>query len=64
MSTKTKKAVVLSLMKQRWLTPLTALNYCGLLSLSQRVGELKREGYKIVSRRVPGHSYHEYRCVD
>ena len=64
MSTKTKKAAALAIMKRRWLTPLTALNYCGLLSLSQRVGELKREGYKIVSRRVAGASHHEYRCVD
>ncbi len=58
-----KKYQVLRLMQRRWVTPILALETCRLFSLSQRCGELKREGFKIESRRVRGAAYHEYRCV-
>lgn len=34
------------------LTPLLALNRFGCLSLSQRVGELKREGWPVKSKLI------------
>ena len=64
MSTKTKKAAALAIMKRRWLTMLQAVELCGLASLSQRCTELRREGHNIISRRVKGQPYSEYRCVD
>ena len=64
MSTKTKKLAALAIMKRRWLTPLAALYECGLLSLSQRAGELRREGYTVISKRVQGECYHQYRVIE
>ena len=37
-----------SLLWGRWITPLDALREIGCLSLSQRVGELRREGLSIL----------------
>ena len=59
----TKKAHVLKLMRARWVTPILALQACHLLSLSQRAGELRREGHNVISRRVKGASHHEYRVI-
>lgn len=41
------KERLLGLMRRQWLTPLDALNMVGCLSLSQRVGELEREGHTL-----------------
>lgn len=44
---------ILSLLKQGVkLTPLEALRRCGCLSLSQRIGELKRQGWPIKTELV------------
>ena len=59
----TKKEHVLKLMQRQWVTPMRALMACHCFSLSQRAGELKREGYKVVSRRVKGQPFHEYRVL-
>lgn len=59
----TKKAQILKLMKRRWVTPLTVLYDVGCLSLSQRAGELRREGHNVISRPVPGEKYHQYRVI-
>lgn len=48
----TMKADLLEVLRKRWLTPLTALEACGCLSLSQRVGELKREGVNVMDMWV------------
>lgn len=40
------------LAKGKHLTPLTALRLCGTLSLSQRIGSLKKEGWNITSRMI------------
>ena len=45
----TQKDALRSLLWCRWITPLDALREVGCLSLSQRVGELKREGLTILS---------------
>ena len=37
---------------QRWLTPLDALTACGCLSLSQRCGEMRREGLNVLDKWV------------
>lgn len=42
-------AVLRELHRGRKLTPLDALRLCNVLSLSQRVGDLKRLGWKIKS---------------
>lgn len=39
----TKKAKLIQTLRHRWLTPLEAVAHCGLFSLSQRVGEIKRD---------------------
>ena len=59
----TKKQHLLNMLSQRWMTPHDALRICGLFSLSQRCGELRREGHKVLSHRVPGASYHAYRVI-
>jgi hypothetical protein len=48
----TKKQALLTALRQRWLTPLEAAQQVGVFALSQRVGEFKREGHKIVDRWV------------
>ena len=59
----TKKAIVLKLMKRRWISPLDALRFAHCLSLSQRAGELRREGHNVISRRPKGKPYSEYRIA-
>lgn len=49
---KTKKAALLAVLKRRWLTPLEAVAACGLLSLSQRCGELRRDGHCVIDKWV------------
>jgi hypothetical protein len=44
--------VLRHLAKGKSLTPLIALRELGTLSLSQRVGELRREGWKIKSTLI------------
>jgi hypothetical protein len=44
----TQKNALRSLLWGRWITPLDALREIGCLSLSQRVGELRREGLSIL----------------
>lgn len=48
----TMKSEVLALLKRRWITPLDALELAGCLSLSQRAGDLQREGVTILKRWV------------
>lgn len=49
---KTKKAALLAVLKRRWLTPLEAVAACGLFSLSQRCGELRRDGHCVIDKWV------------
>lgn len=65
MTTQTKKQRLLQLMRRRWVSPLVALQACGLLSLSQRAGELRREGHNVVTRwaNSKGARFCEYRVV-
>ena len=58
---KTKKDDIRdALLRGEVLSPLIALNKYRCLSLSQRVGELKREGITVNSERVKGAAYHIY----
>lgn len=43
----TMKDQVAVLLKQGWQSPITALNLANCFSLSQRVGELEKEGHVI-----------------
>ena len=36
----------------RWLTPLEAAQVCGVFSLSQRVGDFRRQGIEVMDRWV------------
>jgi hypothetical protein len=45
MTTMTQDLV--SLLKTQWITPLDALTRANCLSLSQRVGEMSRSGYRV-----------------
>ncbi len=56
----TQSTMILNhLMSGNSLTPLESLNLFGCLSLSQRVGELKRAGYPIRSELIetPSHKH-------
>ena len=54
----TKKADLFRTLCRRWLTPLEAVEHCGIFSLSQRVSEWRAEGHCIVDRwvKTPGGS--------
>ncbi len=62
----TRKDKLLGHLKRGWVSPLDALRLCGLLSCSQRVSELIREGHKIEKRwaKSPtGACWREYRLA-
>lgn len=61
----TKVSKLIALLKKGWVSPIDALNHCQLLSLSQRVGELKRNGVLIVDKWVShsGGRHKAYRIV-
>ena len=46
----TMKAELVKLLHRRWVSPLTALQAIGCLSLSQRCGELRRDGVLVFDR--------------
>lgn len=49
----TKTAKLLAALKRRWITPDDAYRICGLRnSLSQRVGDFKKAGHKVVDEWV------------
>jgi len=61
----TKLTKLIALMRKRWVSPIDALNHCGLMSLSQRCGELRRDGVNVVSKWVNhnGGRHKAYRIV-
>lgn len=53
-------------LRKRWLSPLTALHAVGCLSLSQRCGEFRREGWPVHDRWLKlanGKRVKEYRII-
>lgn len=52
MTTDTKKAALLRLLKREWLTPLESVERVGIMSLSQRCGEFRRDGWNVLSKWV------------
>ena len=48
----TIKTALIRELTSGWLTPLGALERCRCLSLSQRVGELRRSGYTVADKWV------------
>lgn len=52
MTTQTKLDKLIKLLKRRWVSPIDALKHCGLMSLSQRVGQLRRRGVHIADTWV------------
>lgn len=50
MTKQTKLQRLIKLMRTRWESPIDALNACGLMSLSQRCGELRRNGVNVASK--------------
>lgn len=61
----TKVSKLIPLLKRGWVSPIDALNQCGLMSLSQRIGELRRDGLNIVDKWVSheGGRHKAYRIV-
>lgn len=43
----TKKDNLFSLLRRQYVTPIDALNKCGIFSLAQRVSEWRRDGHLI-----------------
>ena len=62
MNTPVRLQIQRHLAKGKGLTPLSALRRFGCLSLSQRIGELKREGWPISSKMIRrnGASFKKY----
>lgn len=52
MNTSTKTSDLYRTLCKRWLTPLEAVEACGIFSLSQRCGEFRREGHVVLDRWV------------
>lgn len=52
MTCPTKTARLLDLLKRQWVTPVIALNKVGLFSLSQRCGQFRRAGIKVLDKWV------------
>ena len=48
----TQHQLILDQLRRRWLTPLDALNTCGTMKLSTRIGELRMMGHLIADRWV------------
>ena len=48
----TMYATLHKLLKRQWVTPLDALNKAGCLSLSQRCGQLRRDGVNVIDKWV------------
>ena len=66
MITETKKARLLALLKKQYVTPIDALDRCGIFSLAQRVSEFRRDGMTILDRWVEtsvGSRVKSYRLV-
>lgn len=66
MSKLSRKARLLGHLKYEWVSPINALDLVGIMSLSQRVGELIREGHKIEKRWAvspSGARWREYRIA-
>lgn len=62
----TMKADLIKLLRARWVTPVVALNDAKCFSLSQRCGDLRRDGVKVLDRWVDlpdGKRVKEYRIV-
>ena len=59
------KAQLIKLLERRWVTPLIALQQVGCLSLSQRCGELRRDGVRVADKWISsnGKRYKAYRIV-
>lgn len=55
-----KDALRQAFLRGEVLTPLTALNKYRIMSLSQRVGDFRREGLSIRSEFVDGQPYKKY----
>jgi hypothetical protein len=52
MPSSTKKRDLLALLGRRWVTPIVALQSVGIMSLSQRVSEWRRQGLEFDQRTV------------
>lgn len=62
----TMRQDLLQLLKRQWVTPLIALEKAHCLSLSQRCGQFRREGMKVVDKWVDlpnGKRVESYRVV-
>lgn len=49
---KQKTLQAIRIMRRRWLSTLDAINACGLSSLSQRISNLRRQGWKFKQRTI------------
>ena len=62
----TMKTQLLALLKRQWVTPISALEKANCFSLSQRCGELRRSGVKVLDKWVTtgtGKKIKAYRVV-
>lgn len=59
------KQELISLLRRQWVSPLDALNRIGCMSLSQRCGELRRDGVNVVDKWVSkgGKRFKAYRIA-
>ena len=59
----TQRAAIISCLKRGWKSPLDALKEAGTMKLSTRVGELKLDGWEIISKWHDSRKYKMYKIV-
>lgn len=59
------KEQLIKLLRRQWVSPIEALNKVQCMSLSQRCGELRRDGVNVISKWVSSGSkrFKSYRIV-
>ena len=65
MKKRTMVSSIKSAMRRKWVSPMSALLDHGCMSLSQRCGQMRREGLNVVSRwkESNGKRFKEYRIA-
>jgi hypothetical protein len=59
----TQYQIILKLAKNRWISPIDALNAGGGMKLSTRVGELRKMGYIVLDKWHPSKKFKLYKLM-
>jgi hypothetical protein len=59
----TQHQIIVNIARNRWISPLDALNAGGGMKLSTRIGELRKMGYLILDKWHPSKKFKLYKCM-